>query len=136
MPTTSYIQAGTDLLAAALRDPSPIVDLATFWQFMKIVAKSEDLLTTLEKTGQSYQHHLACTLRLKELQGDIHPMDSEFFRLGDQLVEAMAAYAEQGYIHFGFPHGASPTEPNPSAPRTISVNHVRRRARSERDLSS
>lgn len=94
MPTSSYVQAGTELLAAAMRDPAPIINLETFWQFMQVVEAFAQSLTALERTGLSYQGHIACLERIQQSQNDVTPEGLEF-RMGNQLIEAFAAYTEQ-----------------------------------------
>ncbi len=92
---SSSVQAGAALLAAAMRDPAPIIDLITFWDFMKVVEASAGHLSEDEKASPLYQDHVACYDRIYQLRTDMTPAGSDQMQLGDQLIEAMAAYAEQ-----------------------------------------
>ncbi|GCE32099.1 hypothetical protein KDA_75830 [Dictyobacter alpinus] len=93
--TSSYIQAGAALLAAALRDPAPILDLVTIWDFMKVVQAAVSNLTEEEKTSSLYQEHVRCYDRIYRLQTDMTPVGEDHMQLGELLIEALAAYAEQ-----------------------------------------
>ena len=95
MPTSSYVQAGANLLAAAMRDPAPIINLATFWQFMQVVESFALQFSDQEKTIPSYQDHIACYEQIVQWQNDMTPVGGDLLRMGDQLIEALAAYAEQ-----------------------------------------
>jgi hypothetical protein len=92
---TSYKQAGATLLAAAMRDPAPILNMDTFWRFMQVVEQASGYLTDGERTSSAYQEHVAYYDRIYRLQHDITPVDEDWMCLGPQLTCAFAAYAEQ-----------------------------------------
>ena len=91
------IQAGSTLLAAALRDPAPIVSDELLWAFIQVTdaflaelseadRKDEPYLILMSKK-QGIDHSFFC---------DITPIpERDTFRFGPDLIEAFAAYAEQ-----------------------------------------
>lgn len=96
MPTISSIQAGARLLAAAMRDPAPILNLTTFWDCMKVVEAAASHLTDDEKANPLYQDHVSCYDRVYQARTDMIPVsDGQMMQMGEQLIEALSAYAEQ-----------------------------------------
>ena len=96
MQTLSSVQAGARLLAAAMRDPAPIVNLSTFWDFMKIIEACACQLTDAEKASPPYLDHVTSYDRVYQVQADVHPVgDGQMVQLGEQFTEALAAYADQ-----------------------------------------
>lgn len=98
--TTSYIQTGMALLAAALRDPAPIISDETLWQFSQVVDAFFVHLTEEERNSEP---HLTLASKKQDIRDvffhDITPIpERDAFRFGPGLIEAFAAYAEQAGV--------------------------------------
>lgn len=91
----SSVQAGAQLLAAAMRDPAPILRLSTFWDFMKVVKACASELTDAEKASPLYQEHIVCFDRIYQTRNDMLPVSDDHMQLGEHLTEALAEYMEQ-----------------------------------------
>jgi hypothetical protein len=89
------VQAGARLLAAALRDPADIIAFDTVWEFMRAVEGFCRHLTDGEKASVAYRELVAGYTCISQLQHDITAVGEDWLRVGPQLIEAFATYAEQ-----------------------------------------
>ncbi len=100
--SSSYVQAGAALLAAALRDPADIVGGETLWAFTQLTEAFCAHLSETEQQSQIYQRLVEKTQHIAEpMQADVTP-EGDQFRFGTRLLEAFATYVEQAGVVIAF----------------------------------
>jgi tetratricopeptide (TPR) repeat protein len=94
-----------------MRDPAPIINFVTFWDFMKGIEAAASLLEDAEKASPLYLEHVACYDRVYQARTDTFPVGDQV-QLGEYFIEALAAYADQAadLLPLLLEHGDDPAQ--------------------------